>query len=350
MDSRLKKAEHNKPGRATLVDVAARAGVSVSTASLVLANKARERRISDEVHRRVRAAANELDYSPNLLVRSMQRGRTNVVSLYNSFRYRWTGDVYWDRFSTAIEAAAGRKGYDVLVHCDFNRSAEATYGLLNGGRADGLLLFAPTPDEPLLPYLQNSRLPVVLTHTRSEISPIASVTDDLESGMCQVAERLYALGHRRIAAITSELPTNRDARPRIAAMSSVLAQWGVQIPAHWIVAADTRENYARAINGLMAEPYPPTALFCWNDHAGYQALDQCETAGIAVPDRLSIVGYDGQRWPSISGHILASVHVDLERLAAEAIELLDGLITGKEVDTRKILDVELRSGTTLQTV
>src|SRR4029079_7846178 len=106
---------------------------SVSTASLVLAGKAAPRRISPEVEERVREIARQRDYTPNLLVHSMQRGRTNVLSFYSSFRLRERNDLYMDRLSTAIERAAGGCGYDVLVHCDFRRSAEAFYRHITGG-------------------------------------------------------------------------------------------------------------------------------------------------------------------------------------------------------------------------
>lgn len=347
-DIAMKKANKNGQGRTTLGDVATRAGVSVSTASLVLSNKARERRISDEVHRRVQQAADELDYSPNLLVRSMQRGRTQVLSFFNGYRRRWVGDIYWDRFSTTIESAAGKLGYDVLVHCDFSHSAEGTYNFLNGGRADGLLLFAPVPDEPLLPFLRNSRLPVVLTHARDEEDVLSSVTEDMPEGMRLVAERLVTLGHRRIAVITSDLQHQRDAHLRTDALRSHLTHSHVMVPDRWVLPADQPAEFGAALAFLMAEPAPPTALFCWNDRGGYQMLDACKAQGIAVPGQLSLVGYDGLAWPTVTGHVLDSVHVDLERMAIEAVTLLDGLITGKEARSQKVLGVQLKAGTTLQ--
>ena len=148
--------------RTTLIQVAERAGVSPTTASLVLCGKASKHRISEETLDRVQRAAQELDYAPNLLVRSMQRGRTHILSFFNGFRYRDTNDLYMDQLSAAIERAAGKRGYDILVHCDFERTAEETYRFLNGGRADGLIFFAPPEDDPLLPYLLTSRLPTVL--------------------------------------------------------------------------------------------------------------------------------------------------------------------------------------------
>lgn len=190
-------------GRPTLSDIAALAGVSVSTASLVLSDKAKQRRLSDDVIERVRKVAAELDYSPNLLVQSLQQGRTHTISFFNGFRQRSQDDLYMDRLSTAIEQAGGRLGYDILVFCVFKRTAEETYRHLNGGRCDGMIFFAAEEKDPLLPFLRSSRLPVVLVNSIDSAGALSSVRDDVRSGMSQVADRLVALGHRRIAALTN---------------------------------------------------------------------------------------------------------------------------------------------------
>lgn len=335
-----------RPGRATLDEVARRAGVSRATASLVLSGKASKHRISEETHRRVKEAAQELDYSPNLLVRSLQRGRTQVLSFFNAFRLRTVNDLYMDRLSTAIERAAGRLSYDVLVHCDFSRSPEETYRFLNGGRADGLLLFAPLPDDPLLPLLRRSRLPVVLINARDTERILPSVRDDVESGMRQVAEALVMLGHRRVAAIVEEGSDFRDAMPRARLLQRYLCELGVDLPDERIL---SYWNGGRALlSRLLNEPNPPTALFCWRDWLAYRLLEDCDSLGVQVPAQLSVVSYDGLHWPSTTRHIAGSVHVDLDALAEAAVNLLHRYIIGDEEAYADIaIPVRLEYGTTL---
>ncbi len=108
--------ERQQRERTTLYEVASRAGVSPSTVSLVLAGKADQRRIPQATRERVWSAAEELNYAPNLLVRSLRRGRTHVISFYSTFRNRRRGDLYMDRLASAVETAGGELGYDVLVH------------------------------------------------------------------------------------------------------------------------------------------------------------------------------------------------------------------------------------------
>ncbi len=337
-------------GRATLSEIAKSAGVSVSTASLVLADKAKERRISDAVITRVQTAAKTMDYAPNLLVQSMQRGQTHVLSFFNGFRNRNQDDLYMDRLSTAIEQAAGRRGYDILIYCDFRRSDQETYRNLNGGRCDGLLFFAPQATDQLLPYLRKSRLPVVLVNRFDPEHVLSSIHPHPVGGIDQIAGHLVGLGHRRFAAITNIPGGNPAAAERIAQLEAFLATHQITVPERWIVPAnDHRPSDAEdALRFLMAEPEPPTALFCWHDRVGYQILEQCDVQGVAVPEQLSLFGYDGLHWPAATRHTLASVSMDLERLAEAAVDLLDGLIRRQvAAPVEQVLPVSPKWGTTL---
>ncbi len=349
----MNRRQQKTSTRSTLSDIARHAGVSVSTASLVLSGKGEERRISSDAMRRVRTAAAELDYSPNLLVHSLQRGRTNVLSFFNGFRERTEDDLYMDRFSAAIEMASGSRGYDVLLSCDFRRPAEATYRYLNGGLSDGLLLFAPRPDDPLLPFLRTSLLPAVLINAVDTEGMLSHVRDDQAMGMRLVAEDLVARGHTRVAALTNVPVRNPEADQRVTQLRQFMADLGHPISDRWVLPTFSQvfeKSYQprEALQFLLDEPEPPTALFCWHDRLGYQVLEQCEALGIAVPEQLSVIGYDGLRWPARTSHTLASVHVDLCALAAAGVTILDSLIQGKEqAPLTKTIPVFLAPGTTL---
>ena len=334
-------------GRATLNDVAARAGVSRTTASFVLAGKAQEHRIAEATRARVIEAAIALDYSPNLLVHSMQAGRTHILTFFSAFRHRFPGDLYMDRLSTAVEHAAGRRGYNVLVYCDFEVTPDVTYAFLNGGHADGLLFFAPLPTDPLLPYLRSSRLPTVLVNAQDPEGVLPSVRDDAESGMRQVADALAERGHRRIALLVQHGWDQRDSTPRAALLADRMAQAGAETTVVDVPDGRPKEVVA-ALSTLMSAPHPPTAVFCWHDRLAYTLLEACEDLGIAVPERLSVVGYDGLRWPAGTRHTAASVVVDLDALADAAVDLLLGYIQGRVAGAAAtLLPVRFDPGTSL---
>jgi len=81
---------------------------------------------------------------------------------------------------------------------------------------------------------------------------------------------------------------------------------------------------------------------------GYSALEACAALGVPVPERLSLIGYDGTHWPSTSPHILTSVEVPLDAIAMSAVQLLHELILGQEeAPVCRVLPVSLWQGTTL---
>ncbi|HWD38926.1 MAG TPA: LacI family DNA-binding transcriptional regulator [Fimbriimonas sp.] len=335
--------------RATLQSVAQRAGVSITTASVVLTGKHVSRRISADAFDRVRQAAKELNYAPNLLVRSLKRGRTHILSFYNGFRNREPSDLYMDKLSTAIEYAGGKRGYDILVQCNYERQPQETYEFLNGGFADGVLMFAPDTDDQLFHLLRRSSLPVVLINARDPEGVLPSIADDNETGMRLLADTLASLGHRRIAAIRSTGATVRDAETRIRFFAERLEQNGIDPPL--IVEEQKGLKIESVVAELMAWPEPPTALFCWHDRLAYRVLDACSRLGISVPDSLSVIGYDGLHWPSRTSHTAASVRVDLDLLAEMAVKILDLYITGYSGPlVEEILPISLSPGTTLAPV
>lgn len=331
--------------RTTLSEVALLAGVSPSTVSLVLTGKSDERRIPQETRDRVRQAAEDLNYAPNLLTRSLRRGRTHVLSFFSSFRHRDWGDLYMERISSAVETAGGEFGYDILVHCNFRRSLKETYQFLNGGMADGLLFFAPDASDPLLEMLRNSSLPVVIINGRDPLGDVPSVADDVESGMAAVVDRLVHLGHRRIAALASTGTDVRDSDLRIGLLGRELAARGLDLPSERVQLAGA--DPLPALERLLAAPERPTALFCWHDRLAYRSLEALDRLGVSVPEELSLIGYDGLHWPSTSQHICSSVEVDLGAIARDAVRLLDQAIADpslKGVHLR--VPVGFRQGTT----
>lgn len=339
-------AANQRGERARLQEVADRAGVSASTVSLVLAHKAERRRISADTRARVQKAAEELNYAPNLLTRSLKRGRTHIISFFSTFRHREWGDIYMDRVASAIETAGGEFGYDILVHCNFQRSPKEIYQFLNGGLADGLILFAPEKDDPLLELLRRSSLPVVLFNGRDPLGQYSSAGDDVEAGIKVVADQILAHGHRRIAALGSLGPDVRDSALRISLLRNQLSGQGITLDEDSIVWAD--RDPLPAIRRLMGSPNPPSLLFCWHDWMAYKALEACDALGIQSPAHLSLIGYDGIHWPSTSKHIAASIAVDLRAIAVEAVRLLDQAIShpGAPI-TESALPIQFSPGTTL---
>lgn len=336
----------NGTKRITLAEVANRAGVSLSTASFVLNGKGTTLRISELTRDRVIAAAAELDYTPNLLVKGMQSGRTNVLSFFNAFRSRTLGDLYMDRLMASLEIAARDRGFDMLVHCAFHKSAQETYRFLNGGRADGVIVFAPFEDDPLLPYLRTSRMPVVLINSNDPQGVLGSVREDTAGGMRAVAQALVGNGHTRILPLVEVGPQVHDAEERVRCLKDSLAELGISLLSPEVVEPNSRAIEAKLPEIL--ERTGATVVFCWRDYLAYQLLEAAEKLGIEVPREISVVGFDGIHWPSSTAHQAASVRIDLSQLAATTVATLDDLVQNSGGPrTQKVIEAKLVTGSTL---
>lgn len=332
-------------GRSTLNDVAERAGVSTSTVSLVLTGKSASRRIAEETRVRVLAAAAEVGYTPNLLHRSLRRGKTHIVSLYNAFRNREWSDLYMDRVAAAVEHAGGAFGYDVLVYCNFERTTQETYEILNGGLSDGLILFGPTRDEPLLPLLRQSTLPTVVMGSRLADATLPVVGSDDESGMRLVAEALVRNGHKRIAVVAERVAKVLDPTGRYARLQRFLAEHDIAIGEENV--ALWRGDCEVLVDEILALPCRPTAVFVWHDRLAYRLIETLEGRGTKVPGDLSVVGFDGLVWPSVTANVVTSVAVPVDEIAKSAMNILHQMISGEPYPPSVVVPVEFFPGTTL---
>lgn len=341
--------EHDSAGhsgkRSNIQEIALKCGIHPSTVSSVLTGKTKQRRISAQLAEQVLRTAAELDYSPNLLMHSIRSGRTNNVAFYNGLREHRRSDVYIDTLKVAIERSAGTLGYDVTVSCDFNRSVPDTYKNLNGGRSDGLVLFKPHLEDPLLDLLRKSRMPVLLINTVDDKEILSSISEDIVMGVRLVADSLIRCGHRRVAIVAASHYVV-DSIVRVNLLRNFMAEYGVTIPDEWVI-----HNDERSIASLLNGPAPPTAVFCWHDQLAYAVLDTCETLGIDVPTQLSVIGYDGLKWPSKSDKYLTTIEVDLDELGETAVKTLDAMISGNvELPVVRRLPVKFVPGATLSTI
>lgn len=336
-----------KNKRITLATVASESKVSLATASAVLNGKSNKIRISSETKERVMAAARALDYTPNLLVKGIQSGKTNVISFFNAFRVRTIGDLYMDRLSASLEVAAGQAGYDLLMHCDFSRTPEETYRYLNGGQADAVIMFAPIAEDPLLPYLRASKLPVVLVNSSDPEGHLPSVRDDLGTAMRTLARTFYELGHRRIMPLVEHDMVGTDARERVDALKAALAEFDIDLLDEAVVSGSATP-LLNELPALLKGPDRPTALFCWRDYLAYQVLEAGNRLGIRFPEEVSLTGYDGLHWPAATPHEAASTHIDLHQLAQQSVHMIDTLIQQRKLTSSQVtVRTDLRLGTTL---
>ncbi|HET6230817.1 MAG TPA: LacI family DNA-binding transcriptional regulator [Longimicrobiaceae bacterium] len=297
----------------TTHDVAARAGVSQATVSLVLGGNAKARVAAATRERVVRAAA-ELGYRANIVARSLARGRSYAIGvvipeLSNPFFLDVVG---------GIQRVAAEAGYAVLL-CDAReQSPERHLDALRARQIDGLIVDAVAAASIAADEL--TELKVVLVDEPSERWP--GVASDATGAGRLAAEHLLALGHRDFAFVGPATDVH-SFRMRERGFVTALRQAGVTMTTERLRRASPSIAAGQtAMRSLLALPKRPTAVFCANDLLALGALKACLAAGVKVPSEMSIVGCDDIEMARVVTPELTTVAVPARELGARAARLL----------------------------
>lgn len=315
------------PG-ATMKEVAIAAGVSVSAVSKVLHGKGKSIRVSEAKASQIREVAERLKYHPNALARSLRSARTHTVGLiFENFGEISAGPLFYVHLLDGVAGELFRNHYRLAILPEVPRDSAAM--ALNDGRLDGVI-WCKMPDDPKLHgELAHRLVPVVaLNAPPIEGSPIPHfVSCDNEAGSELVVEHLFELGHRRIlfAQERGEEETP-DARSRLRGFRAAMSKRGLQVKEEDVVCWGTMaEELAEWRSG---NP-PHTAIFAWNERLGGEILARAREIGLALPDELSVVGFDSTLYCDSTVPKLTAVRQPVKEMAQTAARLLLGLIEGE---------------------
>jgi LacI family transcriptional regulator len=277
-DSRLRTV-------ATLGDVAARAGVSVSAVSRVLSD-APSGRVSPATRQRILDAARDLAYRPNFAGRALKSARTQVIGLVVP---DLTNALFTELMHGAEDEAAEHK-YTVLLgrSDDVRPGGEVIARLIGEGRVDGMVLQVGDGVPPAgLGELLDSPAPIVLINSTAP-GHIGSVALDDETGARIATEHLLDLGHERIA-FANGLPRSFTAKRRRIGYKAAMAAAGLPVPRGYETRLGYTEGNGRAaLHRLAALDPAPTAVVVANVNAAVGLLAEARASGIRVPHDLSV--------------------------------------------------------------
>jgi DNA-binding LacI/PurR family transcriptional regulator len=344
-------SERASAPRPTLAAVAARAGVSVSTASLVFSGRGP---VSDVTRERVLAAAAALDYAgPDPTARSLRRGSTGVIgvvtedSLVDSFR---------DPMNLALLDGIGEQlGDERLGLLVIPRVSDPGIDLAAAPVDAAILLGCSTDVAPAVAALRQRRVPVVAIEA-VPMGDVVAIDLDNREATRRGAEHLHELGHRRVAIVTLPLDSARtrgEVTPErvagSAAHTTLERLAGARAVFHGAparsAAGSTVEEGSRVARELLESTPRPTAIIAQSDLLAVGVLRVAEQLGLEVPRDLSVLGFDGVRLEGATPHVLTTlVQPAVEKGRAAAAAVLAELAgqPGRAV----LLHCELRVGTT----
>jgi LacI family transcriptional regulator len=323
----------------TIRDVALSAGVSVKTVSRVLNH---EPGVNETTEARVQAAMAELGYAPNISAQRLASGRSRALGLVFS---NATSTYILDVLIGMVEEARAA-GYGVVSHpCNLDCCGEhqEILTLVTGRRVDGLVFTPPSDCAPgIIEELIGRGTPVVCLTPSEPAPPTPSVRGDDLGGARALTELLIGYGHTRIGHIKGH-PDHQASEDRVRGYIAALASAGLAAEPGLIRQGDWSFASGLAEGGALLDLRPPpTAIFAGNDDMAAGVLHAAYLRGLAVPDGLSVAGFDDapsaiQAWPPLT--TVRQPVREIARLAARLlIETLDGQ---PAVVTRHVLPTEV---------
>jgi LacI family transcriptional regulator len=335
---------------ASITEVARLAGVSAATASRVVSEA--DYPVSAGARARVLEAARALDYVPNALARGLLKSRAPVVAVI----VHDITDPYFAEVVRGVEDAASEAG-DLVISCSSERDAvrEASYvRLLRSMRAAAVVFAGSGLDDPA----SNVEIERHLAAMRADgaaivhLSPYAGgepeVGVDNEAGIAAMIGALVGLGHRRIAFLAGP-EALFVARERLAGYRLGLEAAGIAWDERLVVRTDfdvagggLAIDLLRATDGTA----DVTAIACANDLLALGALQRLAALGIAVPDDVSVAGFDDISTAAMTAPSLSTVRLPLRDLGRLGFEHAALVLGGEDPPPRRLpTEVILRAST-----
>lgn len=318
-----------------LREVAARAGVSLGTASNALAGR---RPVAAATREAVFAAAAALGYRPPARRHPVLGGAVETVGLLFRHGLPLATNPFYSHVFHGAQAACAQFGIG-LTHeamTDPRRPPLRLPVMVEQRRVQGVLVVGYL-EPSVLALLAAGPLPFVMVDHAVDPPPSDVVRGADEDGGYLATRHLIDRGHRAPPpALIVGSPAHASFRDRHAGYRRALAEAGLPWDdTYERIDVDGEGAVAAAVDALLALPRPPTALFCANDQFAMEAMTALRRHGRRVPEEVSIVGYDDLAWAAHAAPPLTTVRVDKELLGAQGLRMLLERIEFPEMPPRQ---------------
>ena len=308
--------------KATMMDVARLAQVSVSTVSHVI-NKTAP--ISEATAERVRAAIDQLNYSPNLLARSLRHEKSHLIGVV---MLDITSEFYGGCIEGILEQAR-KDNYNILICGSMGRSEflDSSVQSLLDNQVDGFIFLGGSGDETAIKRIANANVPIVFADRHMPNFP--SVEFDNEEIYCRLVHALYDSGYRKFMYLGESLDIQTNLLDRYNGYVRGLKECNVSNKLDMF----RRELFNRKMSqsymmcGEILESFEekknrPDVIITSNDMIAHGLISAATKKGICVPEDMAVVGCDDANFSSCYSPTLTTIHQDADALGKSAYNLL----------------------------
>ena len=306
----------------TLQDVADLAAVSTATVSRCLNNSGH---VTEKTRLKVQQAIQTLGYSPNFGAQALAAKRTNTIGAI----IPTMENAIFARGMQAFQQTLAENGITLIIaSCSYRPELEEEQirSLVARG-ADALLLIGQSRPDATYQFLARRNIPYVLAWAHKKDSEHCYIGFDNQAAAQTITRQVLELGHRNLGVIVGLTRNNDRARDRITGIEHAIADYGAQTaPLQVIEAEYTFQEGAKALDQLLANPTPPTAVICGNDVLAVGAVKRAKQLGLAVPEDLSITGFADIEVSELIDPELTTVHVPHREMGIAAAKSLIAML------------------------
>ncbi len=326
--------------RATLQDVAAKAGVTKATVSYILNGK---KSFPDETRQRVMDAIEALGYIPNLSARTLTQRSSKLIGIVvpqtEGSRLMFQNDFYAEILGS-IEFHARQSGYHIIISAtDAN---ESYLRLARERNLDGIIVIGMYPDT-FYQQMKSSQIPIVLVDSYCNDHYYHNIRIDDAYGSYLAARHVLSKGHREIAFFCGQLKENGVMKKRLTGYKDALREYGVAFDQRYVF--EGKIDYSSGIvsaERLLASRLPATAVVAAADILAIGAMKGFYERGVRVPDDISVMGFDDLEISQYLTPGLTTVRQEISEKGKKAVELLIKNINEPDLTKQEqILSVKL---------
>jgi LacI family transcriptional regulator len=324
-------------GKVTVFDVARKAGVSIATVSRAFTSP---EVVREDVRNNVLEIARKLGYSPNAAAKAFRLQRTHIVgAVIPTLDYA----IFARMISSFQETLANFNYMTIVLSTGFDNTTICDkVKLLVDRGAEALLLVGGVEDPELKKYIEDLSIPVVTTYSYLTDELVPSIGFDNYAATKSAMDYLIGLGHQEFAMIAGSPRGNDRQRSRIQSYQDALQNAGARGADRVLIRPFSIDDGAAAMRQIHAQ-YPfVTAVVCNTDIFAFGVLTECKALGVAVPEQISVTGFDDADYTSRLDPPLTTISVPAQEMGTQAALALHAALTEKRALTSRCLDTTLR--------
>jgi LacI family transcriptional regulator len=309
--------------KVSIKDIAAAAGVSATTVSIVLNGRAREMKISESMARKVERLAEKLQYRPNHFAKGLRTGKTNTIGLIVDD----ISNYFFGHLAKVVEEEADKKGYTVMF-CSSENNEGKSRNILNmlvDKHMDGYIIAPTTFMLPEIEQLLEEKRPTVLIDRYFPDLNSNYVTVDNYQGSLEAINHLASKGIRNIALVTNDTD-QLQMQQRIDGYMEGLTKNAIQpdknlvkkIPFGWPEQKQVKE----LAQFFTRQKDKFEAVFFTSNNLGVAGLEAFSNLGISVPEQVSVICFDDNDLFRLGKPGITVMSQPIKQMAKKAVEVL----------------------------